>query len=101
MSPSSAAGEEAGMTEPVIGGAEEPEPEWLVDAADPLLTPDRMALIADDRRPDRLAWNTFRILSLWNADAWVPSLVETACGDDSPLAAVEWAAASVVPWIGD
>lgn len=75
--------------------------EWLVDAADPLLTPDRLERIADPSRPDRLTWNTFRILGLWNADAWVPSLVEEACGNESPLVELEWAEASIRFWTSD
>ncbi|MGH9280136.1 MAG: hypothetical protein ACRD12_18805 [Acidimicrobiales bacterium] len=81
-------------------GTEEPT-EWLVDAADPLLTPERLARVADPARPDRLAWNAFRILGLWNTDAWVPSLVEVACGDESPLVELDWADATIVPWTSD
>ena len=78
--------------------ATETESEWLIDAADPLLTDDKLARIADDGRPDRLAWNTFRTLGLWDTDAWVPSLLEVACGKDNPLSGLDWSGATVVPW---
>jgi len=74
------------------------ESEWLIDAADPLLTDDKLARIADDGRPDRLAWNTFRTLALWEADRWVPPLLEVACGEDNRLSTLDWTAASVAPW---
>ncbi|MCA1692258.1 MAG: hypothetical protein LC733_08695 [Actinobacteria bacterium] len=72
---------------------------WLVDLASPLLSePAVLALLEDPARPDRLAWNTFRTLALWDTDAWVPSLLEVACGDENPLSPVEWGGGSVVPW---
>ena len=83
--------------EPFVTDATAPS-EWLIDAADPLLTADRLARIGDARRPDRLAWNTFRTLALWNTDAWIPALLETTCGEGGRLAALEWAGAQVVPW---
>jgi hypothetical protein len=72
--------------------------EWLIDAGDPVLTDERMVWIADPARPDRLAWNTFRTLALWEPDAWVPSLLEVACGAGNRLSALEWSGASVLPW---
>ncbi|MGH9223869.1 MAG: hypothetical protein ACRD2W_08825 [Acidimicrobiales bacterium] len=70
----------------------------MIDAADPLLTDDKLARIADDRRPDRLAWNTFRTLALWETDRWVPALLDVAFGDGNALSALDWSGASVVPW---
>ena len=74
------------------------ESEWLIDAADPLLDDSHLARVADGRRPDRLAWNSFRTLALWNTDAWVPALLEIALGDENRLTGLEWADANVVPW---
>jgi hypothetical protein len=74
------------------------EPEWLIDADDPLLTDDRLARVAAPSRPDRLTWNTFRTLALWDADVWVPRLLSVACGPDNVLSPLEWAGASVLPW---
>ncbi len=71
---------------------------WLVDAENPLLTEPVLARMADAGRPDRLAWNTFRTLALWETDVWVPRLLGIACGEGSPLVAVEWSGASVLPW---
>jgi hypothetical protein len=71
---------------------------WLVDIESPLLTDAAMARIDDAERPDRLAWNTFQTLALWDADVWVPRLVEMACGEGSSLEALEWSGASVRPW---
>jgi hypothetical protein len=71
---------------------------WLVDAENPLLTDAAMARVADEARPDRLAWNAFRTLALWDTDVWVPRLLQIACGDASPLPALEWAGGSVLPW---
>lgn len=71
---------------------------WLVDADNPLLTEPLLARVADPGQPDRLAWNTFRTLALWETDVWVPRLVGIACGEGSPLSAVEWSGASVLPW---
>ncbi len=73
-------------------------PEWLIDAADARLDDERLARIADDGRPDRLAWNTFRTLALWDTDAWVPALLEVALGDGNELSPLEWSDAAVVPW---
>lgn len=71
---------------------------WLVDAENPLLTEPVLARMDDATRADRLAWNTFRTLALWETDVWVPRLLGIACGEGTPLAAVEWSGASVVPW---
>ncbi len=71
---------------------------WLVDADNPLLTEPLLARVADPGQPDRLAWNTFRTLALWETDVWVPRLIGIACGEGSPLSAVEWSGASVLPW---
>lgn len=78
------------------GGAAEPD--WLIDADNPLLTAEAVARIGDARRPDRLAWNAFRTLALWDTDVWVPSLLEAACGEGNPLSPLEWSGASVQPW---
>ena len=72
--------------------------EWLIDADDPLLSAERLARVADDRLPDRLVWNTFRTLGLWNTEAWVPSMLEVACGRDNVLSPLEWDGAQIVPW---
>ena len=71
---------------------------WLVDADNPLLTDVALARIDDARRPDRLTWNVFRTLALWDTDVWMPRLLEIACGEGSPLQALEWSGASVLPW---
>ncbi len=71
---------------------------WLVDAENPLLTEPVLARMAEPGRPDRLAWNTFRTLALWETDVWVPRLLGIACGEASPLVALEWSGASVLPW---
>ena len=75
--------------------------EWLIDADDPLLTDGRLTSVADPSRPDRLAWNTFRTLGLWNTEAWAPRLLEIACGEESRLAVAEWDGGDVVPWAAD
>lgn len=72
--------------------------DWLVDAENPLLTQTAMARVDDRNRPDRLAWNAFRTLALWETDVWVPRLIDVACGPDNPLAGLEWSATSVIPW---
>ncbi|HWC09585.1 MAG TPA: hypothetical protein VG455_00030 [Acidimicrobiales bacterium] len=71
---------------------------WLVDAENPLLTEPVLARMEDASRPDRLAWNTFRTLALWEPDVWIPRLLGVACGEGSPLVAVEWSGTSVLPW---
>jgi hypothetical protein len=72
--------------------------DWLVDAENPLLSGVALARVDDGSRPDRLAWNAFRILALWETDVWVPRLLDVACGPDNPLAGLEWSGTSVVPW---
>lgn len=74
------------------------ESEWLIDADDPLLDDEHLARIADESRPDRLAWNTFRTLALWNTDAWVPALLANALGDGNRLSPLDWGDAAIVPW---
>ena len=86
------------VTDPAVTGPAGPEPEWLIDADDPLLTPDKLERIADPSLPDRLMWNTFRTLALWDADVWVPRLFSIACGPDNVVSALDWGGASVVPW---
>ncbi|MGI8776898.1 MAG: hypothetical protein ACR2LJ_05820 [Acidimicrobiales bacterium] len=71
---------------------------WLVDIESPLLTDAALARIDDAERPDRLAWNTFQTLALWDLDVWVPRFVEVACGEGNPLEALEWSGARVRPW---
>lgn len=71
---------------------------WLVDADNPLLTQVALARVDDPGRPDRLAWNAFRTLALWETDVWVPRLLDVSCGPGNPLAALEWSGASVIPW---
>ena len=57
-----------------------------------------MMLVGDESRPDRLAWNTFRTLALWETDAWVPRLLDIGLGGEHPVADVEWSGASVQLW---
>ncbi len=71
---------------------------WLVDIESPLLTEAALARIDDEAGPDRLAWNTFQTLALWDPDVWVPRFVEVACGEGSPFEALEWSGSSVRPW---
>jgi hypothetical protein len=77
------------------------EQEWLFDAGDALLTDGRLAAIADPARPDRLAWNAFRTLGLWNTEAWAPRLLEIAVGEGGRLSDLEWDGGEVVPWAAD
>ena len=84
------------VTEPASGSASEQGP-WLAESGSPLLALAGDRIDAPDR-PERLAWNTLRTLALWNADAWVPPLLEVACGADNRLSPLEWAEGSVVPW---
>jgi hypothetical protein len=89
------------MDRPVTDAPVDTEPpagNWLVDADDPLLTDDNLLRVADDERPDRLAWNAFRTLALWEPDTWVPGLLEMACGDGNRLSPLEWSGTQVVPW---
>ncbi len=71
---------------------------WLVDAENPLLTESALARFDDPGRPDRLAWNVFRTLALWETDVWAPRMLDVACGPGNPLSVLEWSAASVIPW---
>lgn len=71
---------------------------WLVDIESPLLTDTALTRIDDGALPDRLTWNTFQTLALWDPDVWVPRFVEVACGEGSPLEALEWSGSSVRPW---
>ncbi|MDQ6797879.1 MAG: hypothetical protein M3011_07655 [Actinomycetota bacterium] len=71
---------------------------WLVDIENPLLTEAALARIDDGALPDRLTWNTFQTLALWDPDVWVPRFVELACGEGSALEALEWSGSSVRPW---
>jgi hypothetical protein len=72
---------------------------WLVDVDSPHLSESALARIDDPTRPDRLTWNAFQTLALWDTDIWVPRLIEVACGDGSPLVAMEWAGGTVQPWV--
>jgi len=71
---------------------------WLVDIESPLLTDAALLRIDDAERPDRLTWNTFQTLALWDTDTWVPRFVELACGEDTPLQALEWSGSTVRLW---
>jgi len=71
---------------------------WLVDIESPLLTDTALLRIDDPARPDRLTWNTFQTLALWDSDTWVPRFVELACGEGTPLQALEWSGSAVRPW---
>lgn len=71
---------------------------WLADSASPLLTGETGLRVENPSRPDRLAWNAFRTLALWDADAWVPRLLEIALGTGNLLSAVEWGGAAVSHW---
>ena len=77
----------------------DPGPEaFLADPQNPALDSATMMLVGDGARPDRLAWNTFRTLALWDTDAWVPRLLDIGLGGDHPVADVEWSGASVRLW---
>ena len=71
---------------------------FLADPQNPALDSATMMLVGDGARPDRLAWNTFRTLALWDTDAWVPRLLDIGLGGDHPVADVEWSGASVQLW---
>lgn len=86
------------VTDLDLGAPAGEEGAWLVDAESPALSDAVMPLIADDSRPHRLAWNTFRTLALWDTDAWVPRALEIAIGQGNRLSALEWGGGSVVPW---
>jgi hypothetical protein len=72
--------------------------EFLADPQNPALTSATMTLIADETRPDRLAWNMFRTLALWETDIWVPRLLDIGLGAPNPLSEHEWSGASVQLW---
>lgn len=72
--------------------------EWLVEPTHPDLTRPVATRVNDARWPDRLTWNTFRLLAEWETDVWVPSLLEAACGDVNPLSSREWSGAAVNVW---
>jgi hypothetical protein len=79
----------------VTGGGDD----WLVEPAHPQLQGNALVeRLNDDRRPDRLAWNTFRTLAEWDTDVWVPAMLEVACGVPNPLSGREWSGAEVVMW---
>ena len=71
---------------------------FLADPQNPALNSATMMLIGDTSRPDRVAWNTFRTLALWDTDVWVPRLLDIGLGGDHPVADVEWSGASVQLW---
>ena len=72
--------------------------EFLADAQNPALTSVAMTRMGDGDRPDRLAWNTFRTLALWETDVWVPRLLDIGLGSPNPLTEHEWSGASVQLW---
>ena len=71
---------------------------WLADPDHPTLATAVADRINDPALPDRLAWNTFRTLSDWNTDRWVPAMLEVALGPSNPLSGLEWGEASVELW---
>ena len=71
---------------------------FLADPQNPALNSATMMLVGDDSRPDRLAWNTFRTLALWQTDAWVPRLLDIGLGGDHPIEEIEWEGADVKLW---
>jgi hypothetical protein len=73
-------------------------PVWLVEPDHPALALPSATRINDGARPDRLTWNTFRLLAEWNSDVWVPALLETALGAQNPLSGLEWADATATVW---
>ena len=77
----------------------DPGPEaFLADPQNPALNSATMMLIGDESRADRLAWNTFRTLALWQTDAWVPRLLDVGLGGEKAIEGVEWEGASVQLW---
>lgn len=71
---------------------------FLADPQNPALNSATMTLVGDTGRPDRLAWNTFRTLALWDTDVWVPRLLDIGLGSPNPLSELEWSGASVQLW---
>lgn len=87
------------MSESATNPAAAPASEaWLADPGHPVLGSPYAARLNDRARPDRLAWNTFRTLALWNTDVWVPSMLEAACEAVNPLSEREWGEAEVELW---
>jgi hypothetical protein len=77
----------------------EPGPDaFLADPQNPALNSATMMLVGDESRPDRLAWNSFRTLALWQTDAWVPRLLDIGLGGEHPVEDVEWEGAAVQLW---
>jgi len=72
--------------------------EFLADAQNPALTTAEMARMGDPKKPDRLAWNMFRTLALWESDVWIPRLLDIALDVPNPLSEHEWSGASVQLW---
>jgi hypothetical protein len=72
--------------------------DWLVEPDHPSLAGAHGDRINKPDYPDRLAWNAYRTLALWDPDVWVPSLLESACGEVNPLSTREWADARVDLW---
>ena len=72
--------------------------EFLADPQNPALNSVTMMRIGETSRPDRLAWNTFRTLALWETDVWVPRLLDIGLGAPNPLSEHEWSGASVQLW---
>jgi len=72
--------------------------EFLADAQNPALTSDELARMADPAKPDRLAWNAFRTLALWESDVWIPRLLDVGLDVPNPLSEQEWSGASVQLW---
>jgi hypothetical protein len=71
---------------------------FLADPQNPALNSATMVLVGDTGRPDRLAWNTFRTLALWETDVWVPRLLDIGLGHPNPLSDHEWSGAAVQLW---
>jgi hypothetical protein len=84
------------MDRPVTDQPAISDDDWLIDA--PALAPEALERVTDRAGPHRLAWNTFRTLALWERDAWIPPLLEIACGPGNRLSPLDWTETSVVPW---
>ena len=72
--------------------------DFLADPQNPALNSATMTLVGDYSRPDRLAWNMFRTLALWETDVWVPRLLDIGLGSPNPLSDREWSGASTALW---
>lgn len=46
-----------------------------------------------------VAWDVVRTLALWEADVWVPAVLDHACGEGTGLAAVPWTDAEIGPLV--